>query len=61
MGLTLSINGGLKRRELFVSVPSRLLLGVSGLMMEVSAEDPNIMFESVAGVLHRAARALRAP
>ena len=37
--------------ELEVSVPRRLLLGVSGLIIEESAEEPNIMLERVAGVL----------
>ena len=61
--ITLSIEGGLKSMELLVSVPSRDLEGVSGLMRDWSpdTDPPNIMLDRVAGVLHRVDKAFRAP
>ena len=59
---TLRMDGGLKSMELLVSVPMRDLLGVSGLIIDWSfAEAPYIMLDNVAGVVQRAASALRTP
>ena len=58
---TLSMEGGLKREELERSVFRRLLLGVSGLIKELSWPPPNIMLGKAAEVEYLVARARRAP
>jgi hypothetical protein len=56
------MEGGLKRLELEMSVPSSDLLGVSGLSMDWSPPPPpNIMLGREAGVLHRGPSDFRAP
>jgi len=59
--VSLSMEGGLKREELERSVFRRLLLGVSGLIKELSWPPPNIMLGKAAEVEYLVARARRAP